>query len=155
MTSPFGTSLRRDPADPRSLLERIDAQVRERLQEAVDLACLDLMVQLRRKHGRALPEEQNEKDREEFKGLVRQFLAYLRETYWSTLSETEWGTVIRAEAGAGNEELQRLVAVQVALAKLLPDYWQRFDTFRAAFAQERLSAPPPRPGFLGRFHGRS
>ena len=151
MSSPFGTSLRRDPTDRRGLLERIDAQIRERLEEAVDFICLDLMVQLRRQHGRQPPEEQNEKDREEFRGLVQQFLVYLREAYWSEISEAERVQVAQAEASAGSEEVQRLVATQVVLAKHLPDYWQRFDTFRAAFAQERLAAPPPQPGFLGRF----
>jgi len=151
VSSSFGTSLRRNANDPRGLLERIDAQVRERVEEAVDFACLDLLVQLRRQHGRALPEEQNEKDRQEFRGLVREFLAYLREAYWAELPEAEREKVTQVEAGAGTEELQRLVAVQVALAKHLPDYWQRFDTFRVAFAQERIATPPPKPGFLDRF----
>ncbi len=154
MSSSFGTSLRRNPDDPRGLLERIDAQLRERLEEAVDFACLDLLVQLRRQHGRALPEEQNEKDRQEFKGLVREFLTYLREAYWTSLAGADQKTATEAEAGAGHEELQRLVAVQVVLAKRLPDYWQRFEALRAAFAREQLAAPPPKPGLLDRLRGR-
>lgn len=153
MSSPFGTSLRRDPTDPRGLLERIDAQLRERLEEAVDLACLDLMVQLRRQRGQEPPAEQNEKDRQEFRGLVRECLVYLRAAYWNELSEAERAQVAQAEAAAGSEEVQRLVAAQVVLAKRRPDYWQRFDAFQAAFARERLAAPP-RPGFLDRLLGR-
>lgn len=154
MISPFGTSLRRNPSDPRGLVERIDAQVRERLEEAVDFICLDLMVQLRRQHGRASPEAQNEKDRQEFRGLVREFLIYLRDAYWTELSEAERRKVAQAESDAGSEELQRLIAAQMVLAKDLPEYWQRFDAFKAAFARERLAVPPSRPGFLDRLLGR-
>jgi hypothetical protein len=154
MSSPFGTSLRRDPTDPRGLLERIDAQLSERLGEAVDLACLDLMVKLRRQHGRQLPEEQNEKDRQEFRSLVREFLIYLRAAYWNEISEAERAQVTQAEAAAGSEEVQRLVAAQVTLAKQLPDYWQRFEAFSAAFARDQLAAPPPKPGFFDRLRGR-
>lgn len=154
MSSPFGSSLRRDPADPRGLLERIDAQLRERLGEAVDLACLDLMVKLRRRHGRQPPEEQNEKDRQEFRSLVREFLVSLREAYCNGLSEAERVRITQAEAAAGSEEVQRLVAAQVTLAKQLPDYWQRFEAFSAAFARDRLAAPPPKPGFFDRLRGR-
>ena len=154
MSSPFGTSLRRDPTDRRGLLERIDAQIRERLEEAVDFICLDLMVQLRRQHGRQPPEEQNEKDRQEFRSLVRELLVYLREAYWNHISEAERVGVTQAEAAAGSEEVQRLIATQVALAKQLPDYWQRFEALSAVFARERLAAPPPKPGFLDRLLGR-
>lgn len=154
MTSPFGTSLRRNPDDPRSLLERIDAQIRERLEEAVDAVCLDLMVELRKKHGRPLPEEKNAEDRKEFHRLVKEFLAYLRTAYGTTLSDPQQAAVTRAEPGARGEQLQRLVEIQVALAKLLPDYSQRFEASRAAFVQERLDAPPPKRGLLDRLLGR-
>jgi len=154
MSSPFGTSLRRNPEDPRGLLERIEAQIRERLEETVDFVCLDLMVQVRRQHGRALPEAQNEKDRQEFRGLVREFLAYLRKAYWAEISEAEQRMVAQAEAGAGREEPQRLLAAHVALARDLPDYWQRFEAFRTAFARERLAAPPSKSSFLDRVLGR-
>ncbi len=154
MSSPFGTSLRRNPDDPRGLLERIEAQIRERLEETVDFVCLDLLVQLRRQHGRALPEAQNETDRQEFRGLVHEFLAYLRKAYWAEISGAQQRMVDQAEAGAGRGEPQRRLAAQVALAKDLPDYWQRFETFRTAFARERLAAPPSKPSFLDRLLGR-
>jgi len=154
MKSPFGTSLRRDPADPRGLLERIDAQLGERLTEAVDFACLDLMVQLRRQHGRPLPDAQNPTDQKEFKLLVREFLVHLRGVYWTELSAADRQKVVQAETGARSQELERLVAGQVALARHLPDYWQRFDASRAAFVRARLAAPPPKPGVLNRLLGR-
>lgn len=152
MSSPFGTSLRRDPDDPRGLLERIDGVVRERIEEAVDFVCLDLLVQLRRQRGQAPPEKESEKDREEFKRLVREFLGYLRTAYWAELSKAERQMVTQAEAG--RDERERLLAVQVALAKHRPDYWQRFEAFRLAFVQERLAAPPPKPRLLDRLLGR-
>jgi hypothetical protein len=154
VSSPFGTSLRRNPDDPRSLTERVDAVIVERLEEAADFVCLDLMVQLRRRHGRPLPEAASEKDREEFKGLVREFLRYLREAFWLTLSEADRQRVSQAEARVGAEETRRLVAVQVWLARQLPDYWQRFEVVGADFARERLAAPPPKPGFLSQLFGR-
>lgn len=155
MTSPFGTSLRRDPDDPRGLLDRIDAQVRERLEEAVEFICLDLMIQLRRQHGRTLPEAQNDRDREEFGRLVREFLVYLRQACWTEIPESAREKVTEAEARAGGDELPRLIAVQVILARQLPDYWHRLEALKAAFARERLAAPPPKPGFLDRILGRS
>ena len=69
MDSPFLTSLRRDASDPRSLLERIDAQLKERIEEACEFFCLDLLVQLRDAHGRPAPQPDNPTDRNEFKQL--------------------------------------------------------------------------------------
>jgi hypothetical protein len=152
--SPFGTSLRRNPEDPRNLGERLDAVIVERLEEAADFVCLDLMIQLRRRHGRPLPEAASEKDREEFKGLVREFLRYLHQAFPCPLSEADRQQVSQAEARAGGEETRRLVAVQVWLARQLPDYWQRFEVVRADFARERLSALPAKPGFLSQLFGR-
>ena len=40
----FGTSLRRDPNQPADLNARIEAQLRERLEEAVDFVCLEALV---------------------------------------------------------------------------------------------------------------
>lgn len=154
MISPFGTSLRRDPNDPRGLADRIDAVVLERLEEAVDFICLDLLVQRRRHHGRSLPEARNEQDREEFRALVVEFLAYLRAAYWEDLPEAHREKVAEAEARAGREELRRLMAAQATLAKQLPDYWPRLDLFKADFTRKRLAARTPKPGFLGRLLGR-
>lgn len=154
MISPFGTSLRRNPEDSRGLLERIDAQVRERLEEAAEMMCLDLMVQLRRHQGRPLPEQKSDKDREEFRALVRELLLYLRDQFWAGLTEAEQQQAREAEALAGGEEVAHLLALQTSLARHLPDYWQRLEGFRVAFAEERLQALSPKRRLLDRLLGR-
>ncbi|MFQ5898577.1 MAG: hypothetical protein ACE5JN_10060 [Candidatus Methylomirabilia bacterium] len=151
MSARFGTSLRRDPEDSRTLLERINAQVRERLEEAVEFVCLDLMVQRRQRHGRPTPDKSSQTDRQQFTGLVREFLLCLHRAFWARLSEAEQAHVSEAAAALGDEEPQRLLAIQVSLAQRLPDYWQQFEQLRAAFVEERLAAPPaPHLGLLSR-----
>ena len=53
--SSFSTSLRRDSGQPRDLVARVEAELRERIEEAVDFACLDALVERRRAYeiGRA------------------------------------------------------------------------------------------------------
>jgi len=149
------TSLRRDPDDPRGLGERIEAVVTERLEEAVEFVCMDLLVQLRRAQGRPAPVTKSASDRQEFQGLVREWLLHLRGALLDGLPPEEVQKVSQAEEARGREEIPRLLAGQVALARALPDYWQRFETLRAAFIETRLSAPPASPGFLGRLFRRS
>lgn len=151
MSTPFDTSLRRDPDDPRGLVERIEALVRERIEEAVEFVCMDLLVQLRRAHGRPAPAADSAGDREEFRGLVRELLRHLRQAYVEGLGPEDLRKVSQAEDAQGRDEVPRLLAGQTALARLLPDYWQRFDALKTAFTQTRLSAPPPRPGLFDRF----
>ena len=53
-----------------------------------------------------------------------------------------------APARASGDRLARLLATQVALAKLVPDYWQRFEDVRAAWAADARIMPetvPSRP----------
>lgn len=151
MSTPFDTSLRRDPDDPRGLVERIEALVRERIEEAVEFVCMDLLVQLRRAHGRPAPAANSASDREEFQGLVRDLLRHLRQAYVEGLGPEDLRKVSQAEDAQGRDEVPRLLAGQTALARLLPDYWHRFDALKTAFARARLSAPPPRPGLFDRF----
>ena len=155
MSTPFDTSLRRDPGDPRGLPERIDALLRERLEEAVEFVCMDLLVQLRRAHGRPAPEAKSAGDRQEFQALVRELLRHLRAAFLEGLAPADLQKVSQAEDAQGKEELSRLLAGQTALARTLPDYWQRFETLKTAFTQARLGAPPPRTGILDRFFRRS
>jgi len=140
---------------PGGLGERIDAAVEERLEEAVEFVCMDLLVQLRRAHGRPAPVAKSAGDRQEFQGLVREWLLHLRGALLDGLPPEEVQKVSRAEEARGREEIPRLLAGQVALARGLPDYWQRFETLSAAFIETRLSAPPANPGFLGRLFRRS
>src|SRR5207253_2797093 len=61
----FSTSLRRDPGQPRDLAARIEAELRERIEEAVDLACLDALVKWRRARGLPAPAADSVRDRAE------------------------------------------------------------------------------------------
>ena len=74
----FGTSLRRDPHQPRDLNARIEAQLRERLEEAVDFVCLEALVKRRRALSLPAPSADNTRDREEFTLSVHAFLSELR-----------------------------------------------------------------------------
>ena len=140
----MSTSLRRDPDDPRGLGERIEAAVAERLEEAVEFVCMDLLVQLRRAHGRPAPVAKNASDRQEFQGLVSEWLRHLRGALLDSLPPENVQKVSQAEETRGRDEIPRLLAGQVALARTLPDYWQRFETLSAAFTQARVSALPRR-----------
>lgn len=150
MSAGFSTSLRRDPRDLRGLLERIEAQLRERLEEAVDFFCLDLMVQLRRHHGRPLPTEESRRDREEFKHLVREFLEFLKSGFLARLAEADAEKLRQLEIAAKDEGWNRLIVIQTHLARSLPDYWQRFDEIKTEFARARLATAPPEPAERGR-----
>jgi len=149
----FGTSLRRDPAQPADLSARIDAQLRERLEEAVDFVCLDALVQRRRALGLTPPSADNARDREEFTQGVRAFLTALRAAIAATLTEAQRRKLATAEHANG-DETERMLAGHVVLARELPDYWQRFETARAAYTAERLSSGGKRRGLLARLFGR-
>ena len=148
----FGTSLRRDPNQPADLSARIDAQLRERLEEAVDFVCLGALVQRRRALALPPPSADNTRDREEFTQSVRAFLAELQAAIVPALDEAQRQKVAAAERAPG-DETQRLLGVHVALARELPDYWQRFETGRAAYTA-RVSSGSERRGLLGRLFSR-
>ncbi len=153
MTHPlFGTSLRRDPDQSPALAARIDAELRQRIEEAVDFVCLDAMVQRRRALG--LPElaADSTKDREEFTGQVRVFLDRLA-TLAADLGPGPRRTLETAPSET-RDETARLLAVQVILARELPDYWQRFDATRLAYTAARAASGGERRGLLGRLFGR-
>ncbi len=142
MSAPL-SSLRRDSRDSRGLLERIEAQLRERLEEAVDFSSLDLMVELRRRHGGPLPTEKSRRDRAEFEALAREFLEFLTRAFLSRLDGREAEKLRQVEA---TTKENRPIAIQTYLARSLPDYWQRFEEISADFSRERLAAAPPEPG---------
>src|SRR5215468_12666540 len=76
--NPFRTTgLRHGTDDPRGLIERIDAQLAERIEEAVEMAALGLLVDLRKRHNRPAPETDSRSDREEFRLLAEDLLAHL------------------------------------------------------------------------------
>src|SRR3989454_1645367 len=112
----FGTSLRRDPNQPADLSARIDAQLRERLEEAVDFVCLGALVQRRRALALPPPSADNTRDREEFSQSVRAFLAELQAAIVPALGEAQRRKGTAAER-APRGETQRPLGVHVALAR--------------------------------------
>lgn len=141
MDNPFRTTgLRHGTADPRGLLERIDAQLAERIEEAVEMAALHLLVELRKRRSQPAPEGDSRADREEFEALAADLFAYLAEAF-------------DTEAPRGDSGRAQHLRGQVALARRLPDYWQRFEAHRAAHAEARLTSPPAPPGLLKRLFG--
>ena len=149
----FGTSLRRDPSQPAALTDRIEAQLRERLEEAVDFVCLGALVERRRALGLPAPRADSASDRAEFTESVRAFLADLRAAIEPDLDEGQRRKVAAAEQAPG-DEMHRLLGVHVALARALPDYWQRFEAARATFTAARAKSGRERAGLLGRLFGR-
>jgi hypothetical protein len=149
--SPLRGAFPHQHRDPRGLVERIEAQIRERLQEALEMAGLKLLVELRARHGRPAPVDSNEVDRREFASLTADILTHVSAAFREQLAEQDRRDLDRAESGAQSER-ERLLAGQVLLARRLPDYWQRLETYQTAYAKARLEAPAPR-GWLGRLLG--
>jgi hypothetical protein len=137
--------------DARNLMERIQAQLRERIEEAVEMAALKLMVDLRAATGRPAPESTSSTDRAEFEATARAALVWLREAYLADLPVELRPGFDEAEAAASGEPA-RLLSGQVWLARRLPDYWQRFEAYQRRYAEERL-AHPGGPGWLKRLFG--
>jgi hypothetical protein len=154
----FNTSLRRGSGEPRDLIARVDAEVRDRIGEAVDFVCLETMVQSRQARALPAPVPDSTQDRAEFDASVEAFLSRLGNEIPAALSADQRGPFEAALARADGDRLTRLLATQVALAKLLPDYWQRFEDVRAAYAAERGDLRPAsgrdRPSWLDRLLGR-
>ena len=153
----FNTSLRRGAGEPRDLMARVDAEVGDRIGEAVDFVCLEAMVQSRRARAEPAPAPESARDREEFDASVEAFLARLGDEIAAALRPEQREVFDTARGRASGDRLARLLATQVALAKLVPDYWQRFEDVRAAWAAD-AGAPPAsgrdRPGWLDRLLGR-
>jgi hypothetical protein len=152
----------RHPDRSHDLGTRIEFEVRERLEEAVDYVCLDALVRSRRAHGLPPPAANNPDDRKAYTVNVLAFLGLLRRELVAELSAEERRKVLDSASGAGDEQTQ-LIAAQVALARLLPDYWQRFDAIQARYLAEPAESggsPPTVPsgregrGLLARLFGR-
>jgi len=151
--SPFGSSPRRDPNQPAALNDRIEAQLRERLEEAVDFVCLGALVERRRALGLPAPRADSATDRAEFTEGVRVFLAELQAAIAPGLDEGQRHKVAAAEQAPG-DEMHRLLGAHVVLARELPDYWQRFEAARATYTAARVKSGRERGGLLGRLLGR-
>ena len=139
--------------DPRGLVERIEAQLRDRIADALDMAGLNLMVDLRQRQGRPAPETSSDADRREFDQISSDLLTHVRDALHAELAAEERAEMERAEA-AQPKPGEKLLAGQVFLARRLPDYWQRFETHVAAYAKTRLDTPGPASGWLSKLFGR-
>lgn len=153
MDNPFRTTgLRHGTGDPRGLRERIDAQLTERIEEAVEMAALHLLVELRKRHDGPAPESDSRTDRDEFARLAAELLAYLGEAFEKELSPAHRSELDQVRAGTADTRTRELLG-QVFLSRQLPDYWQRFEAHRAAHAEARLGAPDRPKSILKRLFG--
>lgn len=148
----------RHPDRSHDLRTRIDYEVRERLEEAVDFVCLDALVSARKERGLPPPASDNDADRAEYAAHVRAFLRLLDAHLAADVADDPRRAAATPRASGGEpatDEQTRLLAGQVTLAKSLPDYWQRFELMRARY----LAEPPPPSGgerrsVLARLFGR-
>jgi transposase len=149
----FGTSLRRDPAQPRDLRARIDAQIRERLEEAVDAVGLQAIVRARQARGLRAPVADDPRDRAEFEAAVSRFLERLR----AEIAPPEGAP---AGPSQGAVPAADLVTTQVGLARRLPDYWQQFEAVSVRYLEAYIGGGGHAPsggegrGLLARLFGR-
>lgn len=136
--------------DPRDLRARIAAQLRERIEEALEMFALRVLVDRRAREGRPAPETSSAADRREFEQTAADLLAHLRQAFDADLGpELRQGlTDAERPAAAGRE---RLLAGQVWLASRLPDYWQQLERHAAAFPS--VDGPTGHTGWLGRIFG--
>jgi hypothetical protein len=155
VSHPFNTSLRRGTGEPRDLLARVDAEVRERIGEAVDFVCLESMVAARRTSGSPAPVADSQTDRAEFDRRVETFLTQLENAMLPALDTERRRSLTDATRAAG-DRLAQLLATQVTLAKLLPDYWQRFEEVRISCARnaDTPASRRDRASWLDRLFGR-
>lgn len=144
---------RRRPEEPRDLRALLDTELRERIEEAVDSVSLEVLVQLRRAQGRAAPAADSTHDRDDFYAGVRVFLERLGGEIRAAVTPELARKADESAAHAGEDPLGQLVAAQLALAKELPDYWQRFDAIRTAWTAEQVGSGGERRGLLGRLFG--
>jgi hypothetical protein len=131
--------------DPRGLRERIDAQLRDRIEEAVEMVALRFMVEGRARDGRPAPETTSAADRREFEHTALAVLAHLHAAFEAELGAEHRAALAAADSAPAGRA--RHVAAQAWLARRLPDYWQRFERHAGAFPG---AAPPGPAGWLRR-----
>ena len=148
---PHHGAFRHQHGDARGLMERIEAQLRERIEEALEMAALKLMVDARAQTGRPPPESTSAADRTEFQTITAALLGRLREQFATGLSDEQRARVAQAEAAIPDGPA-RLLAGQVYLARHLPDYWQRLERYQREDAERYLAEARP-PSWLKRLFG--
>lgn len=142
------------PDQTRDLLTQIESEVRARLEEAIDFVCLEALVQRRRARGLPEPLAQSTEDRAEFEAGSRTLLERLAREMLGPLDPAVRRRIDEAVTRGGADPRDRLVAGQVALARTLPDYWQRFEATGAGYVAEQLASGGERRGVLRRLLGR-
>ena len=138
----------RHPDRSHDLRTRIEAEVRERLEEAIDFVCLDALVNARRAAGRPAPAADNADDRAEYRAHVTAFLRLLDR-------ELPGSADARPEQPGGVDEEARMLAVQVAHARRVPDYWQQFEAISARYLTGPALSGSERRSLLARLLGRA
>jgi hypothetical protein len=139
--------------DPRGLRERIDAQLRDRLLEALEHRSLAALLEQRQREGRPAPDPSSAADRREWEVITARLLSHLRGAFDATLDAPERVRLAEAEQAHGPGR-ERLLAAQVLLARILPDYWQRLEQHQATFEAGGDAGPPPSgAGWLRRLFG--
>ncbi len=136
----------RHPDRSHDLATRIEYEVRERLEEAIDFVCLEALVKTRRDAGGPAPAADNPADRAQYEAHVSRFLRLLDSEVRAT-SATPPSAVDAPDA--------RLLARQVSLARTVPDYWQQFETLSARYLAEPSTSSGERRGLLARLFGRA
>jgi len=125
----------RHPDRSADLGTRIEFEVRERIEEAVDYVCLEALVQARRARGLPPPSAESATDKAAYAANVVDFLDRLRRELTADIGSEVQGK-LPGPAGGPDDAQARLMATQVVLARMLPDYWQRFDGARARYLAE-------------------
>lgn len=125
---------------------RIEHEVRERLEEAIDFVCLEALVKARRESNGPAPAADNPTDRAEYEAHVSAFLRLLD----AGVRPVSGTPPIASEAPDA-----RLLARQVALARSVPDYWQQFETLSTRYLAESSTSGGERRSLLGRLFGRA
>jgi hypothetical protein len=135
--------------DARGLMERIQAQLRERIEKPWRWPRSSSWWTCG--HGRRA-ETTSTTDRCRVRGrLAEALLAWASDAYVADLPTDLLRSFDEAEAAAGDQPA-RLLTGQVWLARRLPDYWQRFERYQGQYAAKRV-ADPSAPGWLKRLFG--
>jgi hypothetical protein len=142
------------PGEPFDLGVRIEAELRARIEEAVDFVGLEAMVTGRETRGAPAPSADNPRDRDEFMKHVSDFLEHLRRELFAGLSDEQRRRLGQALAMPAPASVETEITVQVALARELPDYWQRFEAIRLGEGRASLSRGNESRSLIDRLLGR-
>jgi hypothetical protein len=148
----------RHPDRSHDLDTRIEMEVRERLEEAVDYVCLEALVRARRAAGLPPPAADSAADKRAYTDNVLSLLRRLHREVAAELSADQQRKVDEAASVPGDEPA-RLMAAQVILARLLPDYWAQFEGVSARYLDTSADGSTTASGgegrgLLGRLFGR-